>query len=90
MLARGFDRDVGEDGSSPGVKEARGMRWAGYLVPARVLIGAGEEGEDTLVRVSETCFRWNVVAAVQAFGVDEVGEDVRRPPEDRPGGEEHV
>ena len=65
------------------------MRWAGYLVRARGLIGAGEEREDALVRVSGTCFRRNVAAAVQAFGVDEVGEDVRRPLEDRPGGEEH-
>ena len=57
---------------------------------ARGSIGAGEEREDALVRVSETCFGWNVAAAVQEFGVDEIGEDVRRPLENRPDGEAYV
>src|SRR3712207_3169754 len=50
----------------------------------------GEEGTDGVVYAVERRGRGHVPAAPEAFGVDEVGEDLARPGEDGAGGEEDV
>src|SRR5215217_8773627 len=53
-------------------------------------LGTSEEGEDALVHPTERRLRGNVAAASEGLGQGEVGEDLPRPREDGPGGEERI
>src|SRR5215213_10440476 len=83
---------VGEPGLA-----AKPLPWVGRegysgkpLATALSLLGTGEEGKNALVHPTERRLRGDVAAALEDLGQGEVGEDLLRPREYRPGGEERV